>query len=183
MIGPQCSVDIPKVPQYQMLASRCSILRYACLWLAKGMCSYLLGSVIFHFRANIEKLSIFLWLRLRCLSKTQRRVLLEESNTSSQVSHMGRVVNPPSISPDGRKGRGKGSWSSSHRLKRREKFSITERMRDPALQGEAKSSGTLESGLVQLSDVSLVKILPQRGLKMPIMVYATRVVSPTTEYQ
>ena len=56
-------------------------------------------------------------------------------------------------------------------------------MRDPALQGEAKRSETLESGLVQLSDVSLVKILPQSGLKMPITVYATRVVSPTIEYQ
>ena len=121
MTGPQCSVDIPKVPQYQMLTSRCSILRYACLWLAEGTCSYLPGSVIFHFRANLEKLSIFLWLRLRCLSKTQRRVLLEESNTSSKVSHVGRVVNPPSISPDGKKGRCEGSWSSSHRLKRREK--------------------------------------------------------------
>nr|XP_058935644.1 large ribosomal subunit protein P2-like [Kogia breviceps] len=44
-------------------------------------------------------------------------------------------------------------------------------MRDPVLQGEAKHSGTLESGLVQLSDISLVKILPQSGLKMPIMVH------------
>ena len=104
-----------------MLASRCSILRYACLWLAEGRWSYLLESVIFHFTTNLENLSILFWLRLRCLSKTQRGLILKESNKRSQVSHVERVVNTSSISPDLKKGRGEGSWSSSHRWKGWEK--------------------------------------------------------------
>lgn len=94
------------------------VLRYASFWLAEGKWPYHLESVISAFYNEIENLSILLWLRLRCLSKTQRGLILKESNKRSQVTHVERVVNTSSISPDLKKGRGEGSWSSSHRWKR-----------------------------------------------------------------
>lgn len=99
------SANIPKVAVsnagFSMLNSE------ICLPLASW--GYILPSqiCIFCFRTDPGKPSIFPWLRLGCLSKTQSRVPLLEVNTVTGVSHLGRAVRPPFLYPllGGRRGK------------------------------------------------------------------------------
>lgn len=118
VIGPQCSTEIPGVGMWHsVLASRCSTLSYACLLLAGSARFYLLGSVTFHFRINLETPSILLWPRLRCLSKMSE-MCGKVKHRISGVSH-GESCGPLPLSPDGKKSRRQGA--GVHRLKRQEK--------------------------------------------------------------